>query len=117
MRYSAEGKARWDYFEAINSDPYGSGVVRYAKKWAEAMEAEMDKGAKLVDIAERTSHEADTEGITGFMYGCAVGALAGMWEHGDALRRWHNKKTQIGDEGDRANETGGVLNPALLRIG
>ena len=35
----------------------------------------------------------------------------------DRLRRWHNKATQIGTEGDKANETGGVLNPALLTIG
>jgi len=51
------------------------------------------------------------------MYGCAVVILSKCWEHGEALRRWHNKDTQIGDEGDRANESGGVLNPALLSIG
>jgi len=33
------------------------------------------------------------------------------------LRRWHNKENQIGTEGDKANESGGVLNPALLSIG
>jgi hypothetical protein len=43
--------------------------------------------------------------------------LAKCWLHGEALRRWHNKDTQIGTEGDRANERGGVLNPAMLSIG
>lgn len=59
----------------------------------------------------------DDDGITGFMYGCAVQMLAKSWKHGEALRRWHNKETQIGMEGDKANETGGVLNPALLSLG
>lgn len=110
-------KAGWDQAVAINDDPYGSGVVRYAERWADAMEGELTKGAALADVAESTSRSADTEGITGYMYGCAVGILAQVWEHGEALRRWHNVATQIGDEGERANASGGVLNPALLSIG
>ena len=43
--------------------------------------------------------------------------LAQCGVHGEALRRWHNRDTQIGTEGDKANESGGVLNPALLTIG
>lgn len=100
-----------------NSDPYGACVVRYAARWANLMEARMAAGAELEAIAKDTSHEADTEGITGFMYGAAVSILAGAWEHGERLRRWHNRDTQLGTEGDRANETGGVLNPAVLSIG
>ena len=68
------------------------------------------------DVANECSNEADTEGITGFMYGAAVSVLASCWEHGEELRRWHNLKTQIRDEGEKANESGGVLNPALLNI-
>ena len=67
-------------------------------------------------VAKDTSHEADADGITGFMYGCAVSALAHFWEHGEVLRRWHNLDIQIKDEGERANVSGGVLNPALLNI-
>lgn len=107
----------WAKCKANNDDPYGACVVRYAERWADLMETEMASGAKLEDIAKETSHTADTEGITGFMYGAAVSILSGVWQHGEALRRWHNVKTQIKDEGDRANETGGVLNPALLSIG
>lgn len=99
-----------------NSDPYGSGIYRYAESWARIMEGRMASGEKLVDIAQESSHIADTEGITGFMYGAAVSILSGFWIHGEALRRWHNKEVQIGDEGDKANETGGVLNPAILNI-
>lgn len=99
------------------SEPYGHRVITYAEDWANFMEREMAAGHSLEDCAERTSHEADTDGITGFMYGAAVSVLSYVWAHGEALRRWHNLKTQIGTEGERANESGGVLNPALLNIG
>lgn len=99
-----------------NTDGYGSGVISYAARWANLMEKKMATGAKLEDIADSTSHEADVEGITGFMYGCAVSILSQMWEHGEQLRRWHNLSTQIGNEGEKANKNGGVLNPALLSV-
>ena len=110
-------EAGWKKSVEANQDAYGSGVIRFAERWANLMEAKMEAGEKLADIASAASHEADTEGITGFMYGCAVGILSGVWEHGEELRRWHNLDTQIGDEGERANEKGTVLNPALLNIG
>jgi hypothetical protein len=62
------------------------------------------------------NNEGDYNGITAYMYGCAVGILAAVWVHGEQLRRWHNKDVQIGDEGDRANESGGVLNPAIICV-
>ena len=107
----------WAASVAANSDPYGAVAIRYAAVWASMMDAEIAKGAKVADIAKRTSHEADDEGITGFMYGCAVSLLSKVWTHGEELRRWHNLDTQIRDEGEKANESGGVLNPALLSIG
>jgi len=76
----------------------------------------MAKGKKLEEIAHSTSHKADTDGITGFMYGAAVETLANVWEHGEALRQWHNLETQIGTEGEEANKRGATLDPALLVI-
>lgn len=96
------------------SEPYGHRIITYAEDWANFMERDMANGKSLEECAETTSREADTDGITGFMYGAAVSVLAGVWEHGEELRRWHNLKTQIGNEGERANESGGVLNPALM---
>ncbi len=107
----------WKETVKNNKDPYGKAGVDFARAWAEAMEREIDSGKKLADVAERTSHEADTEGITGFMYGCAVSILSQVWEHGEELRQWHNLDTQIGTEGEEANKNGGTLNPALLNIG
>ncbi len=117
MRFQAGGEEQWNIGVGKNRDFYGSGVYRFAQRWAEMMEAEIAAGKTLESIAKETSRTADTEGITGFMYGCAVSILAGVWEYGEALRRWHNVDTQIGDEGHLANERGGVLNPALLNIG
>lgn len=110
-------EADYAKYKEINNDPYGGEVVRYGAAWADLMESRLADGEKLEDIAEQTSREADTGGITGYMYGAACSALAHFWIHGEPLRRWHNIKTQIGHEGEKANESGGTLNPALLNIG
>lgn len=110
-------QAEYDNWKAKNSDPYGACGFRYLEAWANLMEARIAAGAQVKDVAEETGHAADTEGVSGFMYGCAVSVLSQCWVHGEDLRRWHNKETQIGTEGDRANDEGGVLNPALLTIG
>lgn len=108
--------ARWAEYVMANQDSYGGACVRYAETWGRIMQARIARGETIADCADAASHLADDEGITGFMYGCAVAMLAQAWEHGEELRRWHNLKTQVGNEGARANETGGVLNPALLSL-
>ena len=94
----------------INSNhPYSRCVIDYMIRWADMMEDRISKGEKISDIAKETSHEADTEGITGFMYGCAVNILAQVWEYGEELRTWHN--SQYGYKGE------GTVNPAILSVG
>jgi len=100
-----------------NDDSYGHRCFTYAEDWADLMEKHIADGETLALCAKPTSHEADTDGITGFMYGAAVSILSQFWEHGEELRRWHNLDIQLGHEGEKANETGAVLNPALLCIG
>ena len=114
-----EGKEKeYDNYVKINQPSiedtvgYGKGVVDYGERWADIMESEIEQGKKLEDIAKETSHEADTEGLTGFMYGCAVQALAHFWIHGEKLRRWHNQDWGVKPEDDK----GGVVNPALVNI-
>jgi hypothetical protein len=107
----------WREGLANNSDDYGKGVFDYAERWARLMQLAMIEGRTLRDAAESTSHEADIDGITGFMYGAAASILSQCWKHGEELRRWHNLSIQINDEGEKANDSGGVLNPALLSIG
>ena len=110
----AEG---WKKACDANKDGYGGAVMTYAERWARMMEARMAKGERIADIADECSHLADEEGITGFMYGAAVSTLAAVWIHGETLRLWHNLKYQLRDEGKRANDNGGVLNPACLSLG
>lgn len=107
----------WDKWVSSNTDNYGACVIRYAQRWAELMEVQIEAGKVVKEIAKQTSHEANTEGITGFMYGAAVRVLSECWRHGEDLRQWHNLATQLGNEGELANQNGGVLNPAILNIG
>jgi hypothetical protein len=106
----------------MTDDGYGSCGILFACLWAGAMEREIAiRGIdKLPEFADECVSEADGSmgsfGITGLQYGLAVSLLAQVWEHGEELRTWHNLKSQIGDEGERANETGGVLNPAIMHV-
>ena len=59
----------------------------------------------IVDNAFKLSMEADEEGITGFMYGCAVSILSQCWEYGEYLRN-----------GGYDYDGDGVVNPAVLSI-
>lgn len=115
-----KNETAWKEWREANTDPYGKCCVDYAEAWADEMEKRMEDGASVADIAKDTSYEVNNRagfGITGFMYGCAVSMLAQAWEHGEELRRWHNLDMQVGTEGEKANESGGVLNPAILSIG
>jgi len=114
--FEVSDPAVWQKWKDNNSDGYGLGVLSFAARWANLMEAKMAEGHALADIAQQCEREADTEGITGFMYGAAVSTLASCWAHGEELRRWHNLDTQLGNEGEKANEDGGVLNPAIINM-
>ena len=103
-----KNKELWNEFVESNKDFYGRGVITYAERWANSMESLINDGANLVDIAEKTSREADTEGITGFMYGTAVSILKKCWIFGDELNNWHNK--QYGYNGE------GTVNPAVICV-
>lgn len=109
MKIKAEMQVEYDKYVEVNStDGYSYGIVKYAQRWAELMESEIEGGKAVREIADRTSHEADTDGITGFMYGCAVQALSHFWEYGEDLRKWHNKEYDYSGDG--------VVNPAVLTI-
>lgn len=118
LQFQIKNQAWWQkHLDANADDEYGAAILRYAARWAHMMEKKIADGMQLEDIAEATRHDADMEGITGYMYGAAVSVLSKVWEHGEQLRQWHNHTTQLHGEGDKANRDGGVLNQALLRIG
>lgn len=96
-----------------NQDSYGKAIYDYANRWADMLEAEIDKGRDpaevIIELAEKTSSDADTDGITGFMYGAAVAIISDCWIFGEILRKWHNKQYDY--------DGNGVVNPAILTIG
>ena len=109
-----EGKEKEykDWYDK-NSDGYSRAFSTYAERWAEMMEEKIEASSDdvmkvIVDNADKLSYEADEEGITGFMYGCAVSILSQCWKYGELLRKWHNGEYNY--DGD------GVVNPAILRI-
>lgn len=110
-----EGKERdyKDWYDK-NSDGYGRACFTYAERWAEMLEEEIEQSnnsAKDVikDNAKDFSFKADEEGITGYMYGCAVSILSSCWKYGEELRKWHNREYDYDGEG--------VVNPAVLTVG
>jgi len=113
----------YDDWKAKNTDGYGSACFRFAENWANKLEAEIDKQSGkpvptvIEEFAKKYFHDADDEGITGFMYGMAVSILSHCWIYGKELREWHNLDVQIGNEGERANAEGKVLNPGILNLG
>ena len=69
---------------------------------------EIADGVPVAQAAQSTQYKADKQGITGYMYGCAVNILSGFWEYGEELQQWHNQQYEY---------TGGeVVNPAVLTL-
>lgn len=50
------------------------------------------------------------------MAGCVAQMVSECHERGEEFRKQWNKDNQIKDEGDKANDSGGVLNPAIISI-
>jgi len=111
-------EAKWKEGIDNNQDSYGNACYRYASEWATLVEKAVAKGEAITpELFEKTSHDADTEGITGFMYGVAVSILRHVWVHGEALGKWHNRQYMKDEQAaDEANTSGRTVNPALLSI-
>lgn len=117
MKIKAGLEADYDAYKKINAgDPYSARVVSYGEDWAKLMEEQIADGYAVANCAEATSRQADTDGIAGYMYGAAVSGLSKFWEHGDDLRAWHNRKYLTEEKAAGADESGGVVNPAVLTI-
>ena len=107
MKVKKFKEAEYAQFIETNLDGFGSCIIRYAERWAGMMEQGIESGMKVDEAAELFKDEADTEIITGFMYGCAVNIVSRFWVYGEELRVWHNAK--YGHTGT------GTVNPALLK--
>jgi hypothetical protein len=117
MKLKPGTEAEYAKYKSINAaDGYSKAVVDFGEQWADLMEVGLAAGKTVAQIAQEASSQADTDGITGFMYGAAVSALSHFWEHGDALRAWHNREYLPEDKAQEADKSGGVVNPAILTI-
>jgi hypothetical protein len=94
-KMSLGDEATWKELVAKNTDGYGAATLRYAETWARLMEGRIANGDTVAGCAEEASQIADVEGITGAMYGFAVGALTRVWAHGEELAAW--RKAQRGE--------------------
>lgn len=101
-----EGYQAW---KEKNNDGYGGACFTFAERWALLMQVAIKNGESIDQCADILSHEADVEGITGFMYGVAVSILSNHWKHGEKLKKWHNKK-------HGREDADGVVNPAILTV-
>lgn len=111
MKIRAGKEDEWKKIQEVNSgDAYSNRCVTYAEDWATLMEEQLAQGRTVEDCAGETSSKADYDGITGFMYGAACHILAGVWEHGESLRVWHNNKYNPDYKGS------GTINPAILTV-
>lgn len=89
----------------LNSeDPYSNATIQYALAWGILMQLALKEGKELKDVWESCSHEADVEGVTGFMHGMAAKLLSYNWVHGEELKMLHNASFGV------TSETG-VVNP------
>ena len=78
----------WNKSLRVNTDPYGSGVMRYAERWGKLMQVEMrQRGTEVLtkEIVEETKFRADNEGMSGFSWGCARNLLIECWKYGAKL--------------------------------
>lgn len=104
-----ELQAEWQEVVSVNDDAYGAATVAAAVRSL--------NGLAQGDTPERAESRWSGLGITGFMASCAAQMTARFSPRGEEFRRWWNLDKQIRDEGEKANERGGILNSAILNIG
>lgn len=105
----------WNEWVEKNTDAYGGACITVARKVMELLDAEPSE-FDCHKLICRADDDANTGGITGFMAGCVAQMVSHCHSRGEEFRRQWNVDNQINDEGDKANESGGVLNPALLNV-
>lgn len=97
------------YVDTNKSDGYSKAVVDYGEQWMAVMERDLSSGAEITpEFVIAASHEADTDGVTGYMSGAAASAITHFWRHGDAFREAYNKHWGVDSNAQ------GTVNPAIL---
>ena len=104
-------------WEDNNKDPYGKCCVDVAREVMRLLDLpEYANGFDTHEIICKADNNIDAGGITGFMAGAVASMVSKCHSRGEEFRQKWNLDNQISHEGEKANESGGVLNPALLNI-
>ena len=106
----------WDDCVKMNTDSYGKACVDVARRVMEILDTNEPFDTHKIICQADDEALGKEGGITGFMAGCVAEMVSKYHSRGEEFRKAWNKDNQIGDEGDRANDSGGILNPALLNI-
>ena len=106
----------WNKAVEVNKDPYGKACVDVARRAMEILDEELGD-FDCHKLICRADDESKAGGITGFMAGCVAQMISQCHSRGEEFRKKWNLDNQIKDEGEKANENGGILNPAILEIG
>ena len=111
----------WEKCVESNKDPYGKACVDVAREAMRMLDEEEKYSNSLTPkdtfqliCDANTSIKAG--GITGFMAGCVASIISNAHSRGEEFRKQWNRSNSIGGEGEEANDSGGVINPALLHI-
>ncbi|MFH0905233.1 MAG: hypothetical protein V1826_00720 [bacterium] len=90
----------------------------YAECWARFIQKGLAEGRSLAEIADecqRKAHQLYGRDLSGGAMSCGViPLLVKLWDYGEDFRRWHNRQTQVGREGEHANKTGGILDASVI---
>jgi len=105
----------WDSCVKNNDDPYGGCCVKVASQVMKILDDEPGE-FDIYKIICRADDETKAGGITGFMAGAVASMVSQCHSRGEEFRQKWNIDHQIQDEGEKANKSGDVLNPALLNI-
>ena len=106
----------WNECVKNNDDPYGKCAVDVARRTMEILDnGEPFDTHELICRADKEVHGGQGS-LTGFLAGAVASMVSECHERGEEFRSQWNVDNQCGDEGEKANESGGVLNPALLTI-
>lgn len=105
----------WEKCVRANDDPYGKACIDVAREVMRLLD-ERPEDFDTHKIICEADKNVKAGGITGFMAGCVANMVSGLHSRGEEFRKKWNTDNQIRDEGDKANESGGVLNPALLNV-
>lgn len=75
-----------DWFDKNSNDSYGKRCFTYAEDWANMMEKHLKEG-KLLNhkVIEDFGNDADTDGITGFMYTASKSILKNYWVYSNYI--------------------------------